>query len=90
MKLIRVIFLWVLLTYLMILLTANGASFYADKNLAYWDPSLSDVASTLNAAKVDGATNWYCQMITMNSRTQAMFNNKTKYPKLTKWYMVSK
>ena len=69
--------------------TANGASFYADKNLAYWDPSLSDVASTLNAAKVDGATNWSSQMITMNSRTQAMFNNKTKYPKLTNgtWFL---
>ncbi len=69
--------------------TANGASFYADNNLAYWDPSLSDVTSTLNAAKVDGATNWSSQMITMNSRTQAMFNNKTKYPKLTNgtWFL---
>jgi len=62
---------------------ANGASFYADKNLVYWDPSLSDVDSLLNAAKVDGVANWVPQMITMNSRTQAMFGNKTKYPNLT-------
>ena len=27
---------------------ANGANFYADNNLAYWDPSLSDIVSTLN------------------------------------------
>ncbi len=63
--------------------TANGASFYADKNLAYWDPSLSDMDSTLNANKVDGATNWVSQMITMNTRTAALFADKKDYPKLT-------
>ena len=63
--------------------TAGGASFYADKNLAYWDSSLSDVISSLNTARVNGAANWSSQMITMNSRTQAMFGDNTKYPKLT-------
>ena len=31
---------------------ANGANFYADRNLAYWDPSLSDIVSTLNSNQV--------------------------------------
>jgi hypothetical protein len=67
---------------------ANGKNFYADKNLAYWDPSLSDIISTLNTNKVDGSTEWVSQMITMNSRTQDLFANKTDYPLLTNgtWY----
>jgi len=67
---------------------ANGKNFYADKNLAYWDPSLSDIISTLNTNQVDGSTEWVSQMITMNSRTQDMFANKTDYPLLTNgtWY----
>jgi len=69
---------------------AKGASFYADKNLVSWDSSLADIPSTLNANKVDGAVNWVSQMITMNSRTEAMFSSDTaeypifrKYPHLT-------
>jgi len=67
---------------------ANGASFYADRNLAYWDPSLSDIVSTLNADSVNGSTEWVSQMITMNSRTADMFADSTTYPLLTngKWY----
>jgi hypothetical protein len=62
---------------------ANGASFYADKNLAYWDPSLSDIISTLNNNAVNGATDWESNMITMNSRTEALFADDAKYPLLT-------
>ncbi|MEJ2544291.1 MAG: T9SS type A sorting domain-containing protein, partial [Calditrichaceae bacterium] len=67
---------------------ANGASFYADRNLAYWDSSLSDIVSTLNSDSINGSTEWVSQMITMNSRTQEMFADSTTYPLLTngKWY----
>jgi hypothetical protein len=67
---------------------ANGKNFYADKNLAYWDPSLSDIISTLNTNKVNGSTEWVSQMIPMNSRTEALFADKTNYPLLTNgtWY----
>jgi hypothetical protein len=67
---------------------ANGKNFYANDNLAYWDPSLSDIVSTLNSNMVDGSTLWVSQMITMNSRTDSLFNNKTDYPLLTNgtWY----
>ena len=62
---------------------ANGKNFYADKNLAYWDPSLSDIVSTLNTNQLNGATDWRSQMITMNSRTAALFADKANYPLLT-------
>ncbi len=62
---------------------ARGKNFYADKNLAYWDPSLSDIVSTLNTNQVNGNTQWVSQMILMNSRTTSLFANKTDYPLLT-------
>jgi hypothetical protein len=67
---------------------ANGKNFYADKNLAYWDPSLSDIITTLNSNKVDGSTAWVSQMIPMNTRTAGLFADKTNYPLLTNgtWY----
>lgn len=67
--------------------TANGKSFYADRNLVYWDPSLSDIVSTLNAGEVNGSTEWVSQMIAMNSRTESMFDD-TDYPLVTNgtWY----
>ncbi len=70
---------------------ANGKSFYADKNLAYWDPSLSDIISTLNTNKVDGNTNWQSQMIPMNTRTAALFADNATYPRLvsTGWIIPS-
>jgi len=63
--------------------TAGGGSFYADRNLAYWDASLSTVVSTLNTTKVNGQTNWVSQMITMNTRTAAAFADKKDNPYLT-------
>jgi hypothetical protein len=67
---------------------AGGKSFYADRNLAYWDASLANIPATLNSAKVNGATNWVSQMIPMNSRTTALFKDKTNYPLLVNgtWY----
>ncbi len=62
---------------------ANGASFYVDKNLVYWDPSLNDYVATLNANQVNGRTDWVSQMITMNSRSQSMFDDNATYPLLT-------
>ncbi len=62
---------------------ANGKNFYAGNNLAYWDPSLSDIVSTLNTNAVDGKTDWVSQMITMNSRTQSLFDDNSTYPLLT-------
>jgi hypothetical protein len=62
---------------------ANGKSFYADANLAYWDPSLSDIVSTLNSGSgVDGNTHWVSQMIPMNTRTASLFADNTNYPLL--------
>lgn len=62
---------------------ANGETFYVDKNLVYWDPIFDDYISTLNTNQVNGTTNWASQMITMNSRTQEMFDDNTTYPYLT-------
>jgi ABC-type sugar transport system ATPase subunit len=69
---------------------ANGKNFYADKNLAYWDPSLSDIVSTLNSGNgVNLDKHWLSQMIIMNSRTQALFADKAHYPKLTNGTWIS-
>jgi hypothetical protein len=65
------------------LFTADGASFYVDKNLIYWDPSLDDVIATLNANAVNDQTDWVSQMIPMNSRSKAMFDDDATYPLLT-------
>jgi hypothetical protein len=61
----------------------------SDKNLTYWDPSLSDIVTTLNTNRVDGHTDWVSQMITMNTRTTALFANKA-YKKLTNGTWISK
>ncbi len=47
--------------------------FLVQNNLAYWDPSLAEMDSILDANKVNGLTNWRSQMIIMNSRTDSMF-----------------
>jgi hypothetical protein len=62
---------------------ANGANFYAGNNLAYWDPSLSDIVSTLNTNQVNNKTDWVSQMIVMNTRTEGLLADQTNYPKLT-------
>ncbi|MFZ0456587.1 MAG: T9SS type A sorting domain-containing protein, partial [Ignavibacteriaceae bacterium] len=62
---------------------ANGENFCAYKNLAYWDPSLSDIVSTLNTNQVNDNTQWVSQMILANSRTETLFADKINYPLLT-------
>ncbi len=59
-----------------------------DRNVVYWDPRFSNMDSILDAQKAWGETNWVSQMITMNSRTQSMFDDSSTYPYLTegKWY----
>lgn len=49
--------------------------FLCQNNLAYWDPSLANMDSILDANKVSGVTNWQSQMIIMNSRTDSMFKH---------------
>lgn len=72
--------------------SANGESFYVDKNLIYWDPSLTDasngVVATVIANSVNGVTNWSSQMIPMNSRSRNMFDDNAAYPLLTEgeWF----
>jgi hypothetical protein len=60
---------------------ANGTPrrFLCQGNDAYWDPSLSDVVSIENAAKLDGVTNWQSQMIIWNSRTDSIFQHLPPY-----------
>jgi hypothetical protein len=58
--------------------------FLCQNNLAYWDPSLANMDSILNAKKVNGVTNWQSQKIIMNSRTESMFRDHVHFP-----YLVS-
>ena len=57
--------------------TANvGAhGVYVDKNLAYWDPSVANIDSIINATKVDNRTDWVSQRIIANSRTTTLLGN---------------
>jgi len=53
-----------------------------DKNAVYWDSRLDQIIADLK--EDDGGLNkeWYSQMITMNSRTQEMFDDDENYPLL--------
>jgi hypothetical protein len=53
--------------------------FLCQDNLVYWDPSLTNMDSILNASGVDGATNWRSQMIIMNARTDSMFEHLGRF-----------
>ncbi len=64
---------------------------YVDKNVTYWDPSLSDLVSTVNTAPgVNNRTDWVSQMIRMNDRTAALFADNTNYPNLTNGTWINK
>ena len=52
-------------------------------NVVYWDPKLGDIVSTLNETNVNGVNDWTDQMVIMNERTQAMFDDNESYPYLT-------
>jgi len=62
---------------------ANGYNFYVDRNLIYWHDTFDDVVATLNADEINGQTDWRSQMITMNSRSQDMFDDDETYPFLS-------
>ena len=53
------------------------------KNLIYWDSRFDDMVDILNNNQVNNSTDWVSQMITMNTRTQAAFDNNATYPYLT-------
>ena len=55
---------------------------YVDNNVIFWDPKLVDVVSTLNKNLVNNRSDWVSQMITMNTRTQSMFDDAATYPYL--------
>ena len=59
-----------------------------DKNVVYWDPRFNDIVATLKSINRNNDQTWVSQMITMNTRTQAMFNDNVNYPYLTEgiWY----
>lgn len=71
-----------------------------DRNGVFWDDRLDTIVQTLNTNDVpcpdsEGPSNcqeggqWMTQMITMNSRTQDLFDNDTDYPLFTEgtWVM---
>ena len=53
--------------------------FLVQDNLAYWDPYLSDMVSTLNTTHVNSVTNWKSQMIVANARTDSMFKHQGRF-----------
>jgi hypothetical protein len=59
-----------------------------DHNLIYWDSRLADIPDIVNSVHAGGYTNWVSQMITMNTRTQDMFDDNVNHPYLTEgtWY----
>ena len=59
-----------------------------DNNVIYWDPKFDDMVATLKTNNVNNDQTWVSQMITMNTRTQAMFDDDANYPYLTEgtWY----
>ena len=63
---------------------------YVNRNLAYWDPSLANIDSIINATKVDNRTDWVSQRIIANSRTTTLFANHATYPKLYNGGWISK
>jgi hypothetical protein len=62
--------------------------FLVDKNVAYWDPKLANLAAEANTMAINARTNWVNQSIKMNDRTQSFFDDDATYPYLTEgtWY----
>ncbi|MGA9118654.1 MAG: T9SS type A sorting domain-containing protein [Bacteroidota bacterium] len=60
---------------------ANGTlrKFLVKDNLAYWDPYLNDMNTTLDNNQVNGVTTWQSQMIIANVRTDSMFKHLGPY-----------
>ncbi|MCF7884988.1 MAG: T9SS type A sorting domain-containing protein [Candidatus Marinimicrobia bacterium] len=52
-------------------------------NGIYNDPKLDEIIEYCDNEEINGWTDWQSMMIKMNSRTQDMFDNDDRYPKLT-------
>ena len=59
--------------------TATKRKFLVQDNLAYWDPYLNDMISTLNTTHINSVTNWKSQMIVANARTDSMFKHLGRF-----------
>jgi hypothetical protein len=58
---------------------ATKRKFLVQSNLAYWDPYLNDMESTLDAAHLNGVTNWQSQRIIANVRTDSVFKHLGRF-----------
>ena len=69
-------------------MTQHDRKILVDNNVVYWDTRLLKLDSIENNRHTNGSVAWQSQEITMNTRTQAMFDDNTTYPYLTegKWY----
>lgn len=58
-------------------------------NGVFWDDRLDDIVTQLNTIEAQGRSDWVTQMITMNSRTQDIFNDNDRYPLMNEgnWVM---
>jgi hypothetical protein len=63
--------------------------FLCQDNLAYWDPYLANMDSTLDANKIDNLTNWRSQMIIMNARTDSVFKHIGRFSTTPYSYCVT-
>lgn len=63
--------------------TQMARKILVDRNVVYWDPKFNDMVTTLINRNENRTTKWVSQMITMNTRTQAMFNDNAHFPLLT-------
>ncbi|MBN1300523.1 MAG: T9SS type A sorting domain-containing protein [Melioribacteraceae bacterium] len=63
--------------------------FLCQNNLVYWDPTLADTDSILNARAVNDVTDWQSQMIIMNTRTDSMFKHIGRFDAEPYSYLVT-
>ncbi len=70
---------------------ANGTlrKFLVKDNLAYWDPYLNDMNTTLDNNHVNGVTTWQSQMIIANVRTDSMFKHIGPYSAAQYHYLTT-
>jgi len=63
-------------------LTEAGRQILVNKNGLYWGSELDAILPAVNAAQANDSDEWVSQMIKMNTRTQAMFDDDATYPML--------
>jgi len=64
--------------------------FTVRNNLIYWSPELADVVDIVNQNKPQNSSEWVSQMIKMNARTKAMFDDDVNYPYLDEGGWIEK